>query len=50
MQCVDDAMYAAKEKGKNGFQVYKPKPAAPGGGGGSVLRSAPQVPAPTAGA
>jgi diguanylate cyclase (GGDEF)-like protein len=30
MHCADEAMYAAKEKGKNQFQVFGPKPAAKG--------------------
>lgn len=29
MRCADEAMYAAKEKGKNRFQVYAPKPSPP---------------------
>ena len=33
MRCADVAMYAAKGKGKNGFQVYKPKPLSPGEAG-----------------
>jgi diguanylate cyclase (GGDEF)-like protein len=47
MQCADEAMYAAKEKGKNGFQVYRPKPAASAGEGGSVLGPAPRFALPT---
>jgi diguanylate cyclase (GGDEF)-like protein len=47
MQCADEAMYAAKEKGKNGFQVYRPKPAASAGEGGSVLGPAPHFALPT---
>ncbi len=38
MQYADEAMYAAKEKGKNSFQVYRPK-AAPPGGGNSLLHT-----------
>ncbi len=50
IQCADEAMYAAKEKGKNGFQVYRPKPAPSGGEDESVLRSAPRFPLPMGGA
>jgi diguanylate cyclase (GGDEF)-like protein len=49
MQCADEAMYAAKEKGKNGFQVYRPKPVAFGGEGGSVLGPVPHSPLPLSG-
>jgi diguanylate cyclase (GGDEF)-like protein len=49
MQCADEAMYAAKEKGKNSFQVYRPKFAAAGVSGNSLsLRS--NVPLATGGA
>jgi diguanylate cyclase (GGDEF)-like protein len=48
MQCADLAMYAAKEKGKNSFQVYRPT-AFVSGGGNSLLHQ-PQVPLTTGGA
>ena len=37
MHCADEAMYAAKKKGKNSFQVYRPMSNAVGGGGNSLL-------------
>jgi diguanylate cyclase (GGDEF)-like protein len=46
MRCADEAMYAAKEKGKNSFQVYRPKSAAQGGGGNSLLHQ-PHIPLTT---
>jgi len=49
MRCADEAMYAAKEKGKNSFQVYRPMSAAAAGGGASLLHQ-PQVPLATGGA
>ncbi len=49
MHCADEAMYAAKEKGKNSFQVYPPKSAPSGGGGNSLLHS-PNIPLTTGGA
>ena len=48
MHCADEAMYTAKEKGKNSFQVYRPKSAA--AGGGTSLLHHPQVPLATGGA
>jgi hypothetical protein len=50
MQYADEAMYAAKEKGKNSFQVYRPKSAAAGGGGGNSLLHPPHIPLATGGA
>jgi diguanylate cyclase (GGDEF)-like protein len=47
LRCADEAMYAAKEKGKNCFQVYRPKPAERGGANEQILR---QAPAPSSGA
>jgi diguanylate cyclase (GGDEF)-like protein len=50
MHCADEAMYTAKEKGKNSFQVYRPNsPTAGASGGNSVLRT-PQVPLASGGA
>jgi diguanylate cyclase (GGDEF)-like protein len=49
MRCADEAMYAAKEKGKNSFQLYRPGSVATGGGGNSLARP-PQIPLPTGGA
>jgi diguanylate cyclase (GGDEF)-like protein len=49
MQCADEAMYAAKEKGKNGFHVYRPKPDASGAQGASVAARVPQFPSRTGG-
>ncbi len=49
MHCADEAMYAAKQKGKNSFQVYRPKSAAANGGGTSLLHP-PHVPLATGGA
>jgi diguanylate cyclase (GGDEF)-like protein len=46
MRCADEAMYAAKEKGKNSFQLYRPGSMAIGGGGNSLARP-PQIPLPT---
>jgi hypothetical protein len=37
MHDADEAMYAAKEKGKNSFQVYRPKSAPAGGSCGKPL-------------
>ena len=48
MHCADEAMYTAKEKGKNSFQVYRPKSAA--AGGGTSLLHHPQIPLATGGA
>jgi len=36
MQCADEAMYTAKEKGKNSFQVYRQRIALTGKGGSMV--------------
>ncbi|MGD0345596.1 MAG: GGDEF domain-containing protein [Terracidiphilus sp.] len=48
MRCADEAMYSAKQKGKNRLQVYKPKTAERGGGvSEQILR---QAPASTSGA
>ena len=49
MPCADEAMYAAKQKGKNGYQVYRPKSAGAGGRGLSVLKPAAQAPNPRIG-
>jgi diguanylate cyclase (GGDEF)-like protein len=49
MRCADEAMYAAKEKGKNSFQLYRPGSVATNGGGNSLARP-PQIPLPTGGA
>jgi diguanylate cyclase (GGDEF)-like protein len=48
MRCADEAMYAAKEKGKNSFQVYRPNLAAAGGGNSLLLPS--RAPLATGGA
>lgn len=48
MQCADLAMYAAKEKGKNSFQVYRPNLAV--SGPVNSLLQHPQVPLTTGGA
>ncbi len=45
MHCADEAMYAAKEKGKNRLQVYKPIPAAQSNS--DCLRAASQWSMPT---
>ncbi len=50
MQCADEAMYAAKEKGKNGFHVYRLKPAAFGAKSASFLTRVPHFPSTTGGA
>ncbi|MGD1105443.1 MAG: GGDEF domain-containing protein [Terracidiphilus sp.] len=50
MQYADEAMYAAKEKGKNSFQVYRPKSAPAGGSGGNSLLHPPHIPLATGGA
>jgi diguanylate cyclase (GGDEF)-like protein len=49
MRCADEAMYAAKEKGKNSFQVYRPGSVATGGGSSSLAHP-PQIPLATGGA
>jgi diguanylate cyclase (GGDEF)-like protein len=49
MHCADEAMYAAKEKGKNSFQVYRTISQAGGGNGAPIYRQ-PQVPLATGGA
>jgi diguanylate cyclase (GGDEF)-like protein len=46
LRCADEAMYAAKRKGQNCFQVFRPKMAEFAGAGEQVLR---QIPAPTGG-
>ena len=48
IQYADEAMYTAKEKGKNRFQVHSSKPA--GSGGRDLLRLNAQVHLPTGGA
>jgi hypothetical protein len=50
MRCADEAMYAAKEKGKNSFQVYPPKLTSAGGDGGNSLLNTSRVPLPDRGA
>lgn len=42
MEHADQAMYAAKKRGKNGFQVYSPGLAADHGGSERALRGAPR--------
>ena len=49
MHCADEAMYAAKMRGKNSFQVYRPMSNAVGGGGNSLLHQ-PRFPLATGGA
>ncbi len=49
MHCADEAMYAAKEKGKNSFQVYRPNAVHAAGGGNAFLHQ-PQIPQATGGA
>ena len=49
MRCADEAMYAAKQKGKNSFHVYRPGSTATGGGGSSLAHP-PQIPLATGGA
>jgi diguanylate cyclase (GGDEF)-like protein len=49
MRCADEAMYAAKQKGKNSFHVYRPGSTATGGGG-NPLAHPPQIPLATGGA
>jgi hypothetical protein len=44
MHDADEAMYAAKEKGKNSFQVYRPTSTPAGGGGGNSLLHHPHPP------
>jgi diguanylate cyclase (GGDEF)-like protein len=46
---ADEAMYAAKVKGKNSFQVYRAQPATAGGGGNSLSLQS-NVPLATGGA
>jgi diguanylate cyclase (GGDEF)-like protein len=48
MQCADEAMYLAKERGKNSFQVYRANSTSVGGG--NSLLHQPQVPLATGGA
>jgi hypothetical protein len=48
MHLADEAMYAAKEKGKNSFQVYKPNSSATNGSGaGNSYLRPPQFPLAT---
>ena len=49
MHCADDAMYAAKTRGKNSFQVHRPQTALGGGNGAPIYRQ-PQIPLATGGA
>lgn len=49
MRCADEAMYAAKQKGKNSFHVYRPGSTATVRGGSSLAHP-PQIPLPTGGA
>ena len=49
MHCADEAMYAAKMKGKNSFQVYRPMSGIASGTGNSLLHQ-PHVPLATGGA
>jgi predicted signal transduction protein with EAL and GGDEF domain len=44
LRCADEAMYAAKEEGKNRSRVYRRKTVDDGGAGEQVPR---QVPVPT---
>jgi diguanylate cyclase (GGDEF)-like protein len=44
MHYADEAMYAAKEKGKNSFQVYRLTSTPAGGGGGNSLLHHPHPP------
>jgi diguanylate cyclase (GGDEF)-like protein len=50
MRCADEAMYAAKQKGKNSFHVYRPGSTATGGTGSNSLAHPPQIPLTTGGA
>ena len=50
MYCADEAMYAAKEKGKNSFEVFRRTSTQVGGGGGNPLLHTPHVPLTTGGA
>ena len=50
MQCADEAMYAAKEKGKNSFEVYRGASAQAGGGGGDSQLRPSHIPLTTGGA
>lgn len=47
MQCADEAMYAAKERGKNVFEVYRSKTVAHGG---QAVVGSTHIPAPMGGA
>ncbi len=49
MHYADEAMYAAKARGKNSFQVYRPS-SAPAGGSGNSLLHPPHIPLATGGA
>jgi diguanylate cyclase (GGDEF)-like protein len=49
MRCADESMYAAKQKGKNSFHVYRPGSTATGRGGSSLAHP-PPIPLPTGGA
>ena len=49
MRRADEAMYAAKQKGKNSFHLYRPGTTATGGGG-NPLAHPPQIPLRTGGA
>ena len=50
MNYADEAMYAAKEKGKNSFQVYRATSAPAGGAGSNSLLHPPHFPLTTGGA
>jgi diguanylate cyclase (GGDEF)-like protein len=49
MHRADEAMYAAKQKGKNSFHVYRPGSTATGRGGSSLAHP-PQIPLTSGGA
>ncbi len=49
MRCADEAMYAAKQKGKNNFHVYRPGSTATGGDVKSLAHP-PRIPLTTGGA
>ena len=50
MRCADEAMYAAKEKGKNSFEVFRRTSTVVGAGGGNPLLHTRHVPLTTGGA
>jgi diguanylate cyclase (GGDEF)-like protein len=49
MRCADEAMYAAKQRGKNSFHVYRPGSTVTGEDGDSLAHP-PQIPLATGGA